>query len=88
MLGASVGNIVYMFSKEFSILITISFVIATPLAYFFMKNWLQDFAYRINLGVGVFLLAIVISMLIAWLTVGYKAIKAAVVNPVRSLRSE
>ena len=87
-LGASVGNIVYLFSKEFSILITISFVIATPLAYFFMKNWLQDFAYRINMGVGVFLLAIVISMLIAWLTVGYKAIKAAVVNPVRSLRSE
>ena len=87
-LGASAGNIVYLFSKEFSILIAISFLIAAPLAYLMMKNWLQDFAYRIHLGVGVFILAIVMSMLIAWLTVGYKAVRAAIVNPVKSLRSE
>lgn len=87
-LGASAGNIVYLFSKEFSVLIAIAFVIAAPLAYFIMKNWLQDFAYRIDIGIGVFVLAIAISLVIAWLTVGYKAIRAAVVNPVKSLRSE
>lgn len=87
-LGASARNIVFLFSKEFSILIAISFLVAAPVAYLMMKNWLQDFAYRIELGIGVFILAIVISMLIAWLTVGYKAIRAAIVNPVESLRSE
>lgn len=87
-LGASTGNIVFLFSREFSILIAISFLVAAPLAYLMMQKWLQDFAYRIELGVGVFILAIVISMLIAWITVGYKAIGAAIVNPVKSLRSE
>ncbi len=87
-LGASAGNIVYLFSKEFTLLIAISFLVAAPLAYWLMTNWLQDFAYRIRLGVGVFVLAIIISLVIAWMTVGYKAIRAALVNPVRSLRSE
>ena len=87
-LGATAGNIVYLFSKEFTILIAISFLIAAPLAYFMMKNWLQDFAYRIDLGIGFFALAIAISIVIAWITVGYKAIRAAIVNPVKSLRSE
>ncbi|HRO71786.1 MAG TPA: ABC transporter permease, partial [Chitinophagaceae bacterium] len=87
-LGASAMNIVYLFSKEFSLLIAISFLIAAPLAYWMMTNWLQDFAYRIEPGVWVFILAIIISMLIAWLTVGYKAIRAAVADPVKSLRSE
>ncbi len=87
-LGASTGNIVYLFSKEFTLLIAISFLIAAPLAYLMMKNWLQDFAYRIEIGVGVFVLAIMISIVIAWITVGYKAIRAAIVNPVKSLRSE
>ena len=87
-LGASAMNIVYLFSKEFSLLIAISFLIAAPLAYWMMTNWLQDFAYRIEPGVWVFILAIIISMLIAWITVGYKAIRAAVADPVKSLRSE
>ncbi len=87
-LGASAMNIVYLFSKEFSLLIAISFLIAAPLAYWMMTNWLQDFAYRIEPGVWVFVLAIIISMLIAWITVGYKAIRAAVADPVKSLRSE
>ena len=87
-LGASAGNIVYLFSKEFTILITIAFLIAAPLAYYLMNNWLEDFAYRIKIGAGVFILAVFISILIAWLTVGYKAIKAAVANPVKSLRTE
>lgn len=87
-LGASVFNIVLLFSKEFMILIAISFVIAMPLAWYMMSGWLQNFAYRINLTAGVFVLAMASSVAIAWLTVGYKAVKAALVNPVRSLRSE
>lgn len=87
-LGASVANIIYLFSKEFTLLIVIAFAIAAPVAYFVMHAWLNDFVYRIKPGIGVFLLAISISIIIAWITVGYKAIKAAFVNPVKSLRSE
>jgi ABC-type antimicrobial peptide transport system permease subunit len=87
-LGASVINIIYLFSKEFTLLIGIAFLIATPLAYYFMHQWLQNYAYRIDIGVGIFLLTILISEIIAWLTVGYQAIKAAVANPVKSLRAE
>ncbi|HTB24233.1 MAG TPA: ABC transporter permease [Puia sp.] len=87
-LGASVSGIVYLFSKEFTVLIGVAFLIATPLAYFIMHKWLQHFAYRIDIGVGIFLLTILISEVIAWLTVGYQAIKAAIANPVNSLRSE
>jgi putative ABC transport system permease protein len=87
-LGASVISIVYLFSNEFTVLIGVAFLIATPLAYFFMHRWLQHYAYRIDIGVGIFLLTILISEIIAWLTVGYQAIKAAVANPVKSLRSE
>lgn len=87
-LGASVVNIVYLFSKEFTLLIGVAFLIAAPLAYYFMHHWLQNFAYRINIGVGTFLLTIVSAEVIAWLTVGYQAIKAAVANPVKSLKME
>jgi predicted permease len=87
-LGASVKNIIYLFSKEFTLLIVIAFLIAAPLAYYFMHAWLQKFAYRININAGIFLLTILISVIIAWLTVGYQAIKAAVANPVKSLRRE
>jgi len=87
-LGASVSSIIYLFSKEFMVLIAISFVIAMPTAWYLMSGWLQNFAYRISLSIWVFILAIVSSVLIAWLTVGYKAMKAALVNPVKSLRNE
>ena len=87
-LGASVISVVYLFSKEFTVLIGVAFLIASPLAYFFMHHWLQNYAYRINIGIGIFLLTILISEIIAWLTVGYQAIKAAVANPVKSLRTE
>jgi predicted permease len=87
-LGASVSSIVYLFSKEFIVLIVISFVIAMPVAWYVMTGWLQNFAYRISLSAWVFLLAIATSVVIAWVTVGYKAVRAALVNPVRSLRSE
>lgn len=87
-LGASGINIVYLFSKEFTLLIGIAFLIAAPIAYYLMQQWLQNFAYRIDIGIGIFLLTILISEIIAWLTVGYQSIKAAVANPVKSLRSE
>jgi len=87
-LGASIGNIVVMFSKEFTMLISIAFVIAIPVAWYLMNGWLQNFVYRIHMGVGVFLLAIAASLLIAWITVGYRAVKTALANPVKSLRSE
>ncbi len=87
-LGASVVSILYLISKEFTVLIGIAFLIATPLSYFFMHRWLQNYAYRIDMGVGIFLITILISVVIAWLTVGYRAIKAAVANPVKSLRTE
>ena len=87
-LGASISSIVFLFSKEFMILIVISFLIAMPSAYFIMNVWLQNFAYRVSLNVWVFVLAIAVSVVIAWATVSYKAIKAALVNPVKSLRSE
>ncbi|MEO6405201.1 MAG: ABC transporter permease [Ferruginibacter sp.] len=87
-LGASVANIVYLFSKEFTVLIAVAFIIAAPLAYFMMNSWLQDFVYRIKLGAGIFIIAVVISIFIAWVTVGYKALKAAIANPVKSLRTE
>ncbi len=87
-LGASVQSILYLFSKEFTILISIAFVLAAPAAWYLMHTWLQNFVYKINIGVGVFVISIAVSVLVAWITVGYKAFKAAVVNPVKSLRSE
>jgi len=87
-LGASVANIVYIFSKEFALLILISFVISAPLGWYLMHQWLQNYAFHIKPGPGVFLAAISISMIIASVSVGYKAIRAALANPVNSLRSE
>jgi putative ABC transport system permease protein len=87
-LGASVGNIIYLFSKEFTILIVIAFVLAVPVAYYMMNSWLENFVFRIKMGTWIFLLAMLASVLIAWITVGYKSIKAALANPVKSLRSE
>ena len=87
-LGASVGNIMFLFSKEFALLVVVAFIIAAPLAWYFTNNWLQSFHYRIQPGIGVFILAISISVLIALLTVGYKSLRAAIANPVKSLRTE
>ncbi|WP_448701245.1 ABC transporter permease [Mucilaginibacter sp. AW1-3] len=87
-LGAGVGNIIYLFSKEFTLLIIIAFLIAAPVAYYVMHGWLSNFVFRIDIGVWVFVIAILASVIIAWVTVGFKAVKAALVNPVKSLRSE
>ncbi|MBE7174261.1 MAG: ABC transporter permease [Williamsia sp.] len=87
-LGASVQSIVLLFSREFTLLIGIAFLIAMPLGYFLMRQWLAGFYSHINIEWFVFVLAIVLSVAVAWLTVGYKAIKAAIANPVKSLRTE
>jgi predicted permease len=87
-MGASVVQIMYLLSREFSILIGIAFLISVPIAFYFMQQWLQGFSYHINMGPGLFLSAFAGSMLIAWITVGYRAFKAAVANPIISLREE
>jgi predicted permease len=87
-LGASVANIIYLFSKEFTLLILLAFLIAGPVAYYIMNKWLQDYSYRIEITAWIFLLAIAGSIIVAWITVGHRAIKAAVANPVKSLRTE
>jgi putative ABC transport system permease protein len=87
-LGASVGNIAGMLSKDFMKLVIISAAIAFPLAWWAMNKWLQDFAYRVSIGWWVFCVAGVLALFIAVLTVSFQAIKAAVANPVESLRTE
>ena len=87
-LGASVSSIVAMLSNDFVKLVLIATIIAFPLSWFAMHNWLQDFAYRINISWTVFAMAGISALLIALITVSFQAIKAAVANPVKSLRSE
>ncbi len=87
-LGAPVRDIVVMLSKEFTVLIVIAFLIASPIAWYYMHQWLQHYTYRIALGMWFFVVTIIGSLIIAWLTVGYTAIKAALANPVKSLRTE
>lgn len=87
-LGASIKNIIYLFSKEFTFLILIGSAIAIPVAYFMMSHWLQNFTFRIKMGAWIFFTAIFISVIIGWIAVGYKSVKAALANPVKSLRSE
>lgn len=87
-LGASVTSIVSLLSKDFIKLVSIAFLIAAPLAGWFMYNWLQDFAYRTPLSWWIFLVAAIIALLIAVLTISMQSIKAALVNPVKNLRTE
>jgi putative ABC transport system permease protein len=87
-LGASVQGIVTLLSKDFLLLVFIAFLIASPLAWYAMDSWLQDFAYRINIGWWVFALAGFITLIIALSTVFFQALKAAITNPVKSLKSE
>ena len=87
-LGASLTDIVFLFSREFVLLILLAFCIAGPVAYFVMQKWLESFAYRINMGAGIFGIAILVSLMIAASTIAYQAIKAAIANPVGALKSE
>jgi ABC-type antimicrobial peptide transport system permease subunit len=87
-LGASVSSIVMLFSKEFTILIFIAFLVAAPAAWYLTSKWLSNFVFKIDMGAWIFITAIVVSIIIAWITVGFKAVRAALANPVKSLRSE
>lgn len=87
-LGATVGSIVFLLSKEYGKLILIAFVIAAPISWFAVKWWLEGYTYKTEVGVIVYVLAGIFSFLVAWLTMGYQSVKAASSNPVNSLRSE
>jgi len=87
-LGASVGNVVAMLSKDFLLLVGIASVLAFPVAWWAMNKWLQDFEYRVNISIWVFVLAGISALIIALLTVSFQAVKAAIANPVKSLRTE
>jgi putative ABC transport system permease protein len=87
-LGATASSIVYLFSKEFIILIAIAFVIATPIAWYYMHGWLQDYVYRINISWWIFFAGGIAAIVIALATVSFQAIRAAIANPVKSLRTE
>jgi predicted lysophospholipase L1 biosynthesis ABC-type transport system permease subunit len=87
-LGASLFDITSLFAKEFILLIFLAFLIAIPVGYYFMHNWLQNFAYHINIDKGLFLIAVGISLAIAAITISFQAVKAARANPVVSLRTE
>jgi len=87
-LGASISNIVFMLTKEFTRWVLIANIVACPIAYYAMNKWLQNFAYRISIGVLIFLSAGMIALFIALLTVSFQSIKAGLANPVESLRYE
>ena len=87
-LGANAASIVYLFSKEFIVLILVAFVIATPIAWYFMHQWLQNYVFRIDISWWIFFAGGIVSIAIALLTVSYQAIKAALMNPVKSLKTE
>ncbi len=87
-LGASTVQILLLFGKEFTRLVGLAFLLATPAGWWATQKYLEDYQYKIKAGPALFLLAIAITLLIALLTVGYRSLKAALTNPVQSLRSE
>ncbi|HEX3384411.1 MAG TPA: FtsX-like permease family protein, partial [Mucilaginibacter sp.] len=87
-LGASISNVWLLLSKDFLLLVVISCIIASPVALYFLKPWLAKYEYHISIGPDVFLLSAIAALIITILTVSFQAIKAALANPVRSLRSE
>jgi ABC-type antimicrobial peptide transport system permease subunit len=87
-IGASVNSIIIMLTKDFLVLVTVAVLIAFPLSYYLMNQWLNGYVYRISIGPVVFLIACGAVIMITLLTVSFQAVKAALANPVRSLRSE
>ena len=87
-LGATVPGILWLFGKEYIRLIIIAFVIAAPVAWWVMNAWLQDYVYRAPFGPGIFVIGLLSTFFVAFLTVGFQSIRAAIANPVKSLRSE
>jgi putative ABC transport system permease protein len=87
-LGASVQQVLYLLSREFMLIILVALLIAVPVTWWLMQQWLEDFAYRIRIPIWIFVLAGLISIFVALFTVSFQAIRAAIANPVKSLRSE
>jgi ABC-type antimicrobial peptide transport system permease subunit len=87
-LGASVSQVWALLSKDFILLVLTSCIIASPLAFYFLQDWLQKYPYRISIGAGVFIVAAMLAIFITIITISFQAIKAAVANPVKSLRAE
>ncbi|MEQ9426766.1 MAG: FtsX-like permease family protein [Cyclobacteriaceae bacterium] len=87
-LGASIKNIVVMLSRDFVLLIGISFLISVPVAYYFMNDWLSGFTYRVDIGLMNFMIALAATLTVVLLTISYQAIKSAIANPIVSLRQE
>jgi ABC-type antimicrobial peptide transport system permease subunit len=87
-LGASVAEIFLMLTKDFIVLVIISCVIASPIAFYFLQNWLQQYTYRISISPLVFVAAAVAAIAITGITISFQAIKAALMNPTRSLRTD
>ena len=87
-MGSTVTNILMLLSRQFTKWVLIANLIAWPVAFYFMDNWLQNFAYRIDISPAIFILTGVVSILLALLTISYQTIKAASTNPARSLRYE
>lgn len=87
-LGASIGSVVQLLTKDFLKLVLVAFLIATPIAYYFMQRWLEAYTYRIDIQWWVFVLAGGFALVITLLTVGFQSLKSAMVNPVKSLRTE
>ncbi len=87
-LGASVFSLWQLLSKEFFMLVNISLLIAIPVAYYFMHNWLQNYTYRTDISWWVFTVAGISALLVTLLTISYQSVKAALMNPVKSLRTE
>ena len=87
-LGATITNVILLLSRDFTKLILLAFMIGAPAGYYVMQAWLGDFPYRIELGIGVFVFAGLVALLIAWLTVGYQAFKAATANPADAVHGE
>jgi putative ABC transport system permease protein len=87
-LGASVSQVWFLLSKEFILLVLISCAIASPIAFYFLQGWLEKYSYRITIGAGVFFWAALSAIAITLVTISFQAIKAAITNPVNSLRSE
>jgi ABC-type antimicrobial peptide transport system permease subunit len=87
-LGASVSNLWRLLSIEFIVLVSLSCIIATPIAYYYLHNWLANYDYHIEISWMVFVGATIIALLITLITVSFQAIKAALMNPVKSLRTE
>jgi putative ABC transport system permease protein len=86
--GADEGVIIRLISKDFLILVSISIVIAVPVAYYFMSNWLENYVYRTNIGVSILAGAALITILLTFITISYKAYQASVLNPASSLKTE